>query len=114
MTVAASVPLNQECVCITLDRGALSDALTRETGDPAFSASLVETRPHLFSDVAVFISAAQLEAMQCIVAAIETVVRHPAYRAAVLDWAPASAQRDFGRAGCSWVMIFTWDPMDLP
>ncbi|MEQ6332569.1 hypothetical protein [Sphingobium sp. MK2] len=77
----------------------MSDALTRETGDPAFSASLVETRPHLFSDVAVFISAAQLEAMQCIVAAIETVVRHPAYRAAVLDWAPASAQRDFGPRG---------------
>lgn len=93
------VTLNQDCTCITLDRGDLSRALARQTGDPAFAASLVETRPHLFSGVAVFISTAQLEAMQRIVAGIESVARNPAYRNVVLGWAPESAGRDFGPRG---------------
>lgn len=93
------VTLNQDCACITLDRGDLSRALTQQTGDPAFAASLAETRPHLFSDVAVFVSAAQLEAMQRIVSGIESVARHPAYLAVVLGWAPESARSDFGPRG---------------
>jgi len=93
------VTLNQDCACITLDRGDLFHALAQQTGDPAFVASLVETRPHLFSDVAVFISAAQLEAMQSIVAGIETVARNSAYQAVVLGRAPESARRDFGPRG---------------
>lgn len=88
-----------ECVCVTLDRAALSDALVRETGDLAMGASYLETRPHLFSDVAVFINASQLAGMQRIIAAIETVARHPDYLAATMAWAPVSARQDFGPHG---------------
>ncbi len=97
--IAASTGLNHGCVCHTLDRDALRDALIQETGDPSFCSWLVETRPHLFADVAVFVSEAQLAGMRRIVAAIETVSRHPAYQAAILGWAPASAHRDFGPHG---------------
>jgi hypothetical protein len=88
-----------ECVCLTLDRLALSDALILETGDLAMGASFLETRPHLFSDVAVFINASQLAGMRRIIAAIETVARHPDYLAATMDWAPPSARQDFGPHG---------------
>jgi hypothetical protein len=93
---AASVGLNRDCTCLTLDREALGEALIRETGDPSFCTSLMETRPHLFADVAVFVSEAEIDRMRRILTAIETVSRHPAYQAAILDWAPATAFRDFG------------------
>ena len=98
-SAVASSLLNQGCACHTLDRDALCNALIQETGDPSFCAWLVETRPHLFADVAVFVSEAQLTSMRSIVAAIETVTRHPAYQAGILGWAPASAHRDFGPRG---------------
>ncbi|MFK3890747.1 hypothetical protein [Sphingomonas sp. NPDC079357] len=82
-----------------MDRAALSDALVRETGDLAMGASYLETRPHLFSDVAVFINVSQLAGMQRIIAAIETVARHPDYLAATMAWAPVSARQDFGPHG---------------
>lgn len=91
--------VNQECICLTLDRGALRDAIIGETEEPAFAASLLEARPNLFSDVAVFISASQLAQMRRVIMAIETVASDPRYRAAVMDWAPASACRDFGPRG---------------
>ena len=91
--------LNQCCVCHTLDRDALRNALIQETGDPSFCTWLIKTRPHLFADVAVFVSEAQLTSMRGVVAAIETVTRHPAYQATILGWAPASAHRDFGPRG---------------
>ena len=55
-SVTVPARLNQDCVCLTLDRNALCDALIQETGDPA-------------------------------------------YRAVVIDWAPASARQDFGPRG---------------
>lgn len=98
-STAASIDLNRGCTCLTLDRAALGDALIRETGDPSFCASLMETRPHLFADVAVFVSETEIDSMRRIVAAIETVSRHPAYQAAIRGWVPATALRDFGPRG---------------
>lgn len=98
-SAVASSGLNQGCACHTLDRDALRNALIQKTRDPSFCTWLIETRPHLFADVAVFVSEAQLTGMRGVVAAIETATRHPAYQAAVLGWAPASAHRDFGPRG---------------
>ncbi|WP_447954089.1 hypothetical protein [Sphingopyxis chilensis] len=84
---------------MTLDRAALGATLSRETGDPAFGDWLIDSRPHLFADVAVFLDTAQLVQMRHIIEAIEAVARHPAYEAAVLGWAPASAAPDFGPRG---------------
>lgn len=96
---AASDQLNQGCFCSTLDRQALCRAFERETGDAAFCAALLETRPHLFSNVAVFVPARAFERMLAIVRAIEAVSQLPAYRDAVLAWAPDIARYDPGPIG---------------
>lgn len=96
---AASDRLNQGCFCVTLDKQALCRAFERETGDAAFCATLLETRPHLFSNVAVFVPIPVFERMRAVVQAIEAVSRLPAYRDAVLAWAPDVARYDPGPVG---------------
>ena len=91
--------LNQECFCITLDRDALCQALEREVGDPDFCATFIKTRPHLFSNAPVFLSESDTGGMIRIVHAIEAATRLPAYREAVLSWAPEIARHDFGPRG---------------
>jgi len=91
--------LNRDCRCVTLDREALCAALESEAGDPEFCATLMRTRPHLFSNAPVFLSEAQVAAMLRTVRAIESVTRLPAYRSAVLSRSAETAQRDFGPRG---------------
>src|ERR1019366_9724041 len=98
-TRALSERLNRECTCVTLDREALCAALEREAGDPEFCATLMRTRPHLFSNATVFLSEAHVAAMLRAVRAIESVTRLSAYRGAVLSRSPEIAQRDFGPRG---------------
>jgi hypothetical protein len=86
--------LNQTCLCVTLDRVALGKALEREAGDPAFVETFIRPRPHLFSNVPVFLSADAVAEMQDCVVAIEATTRLPSYQAAVLSWAPQIAQQD--------------------
>ncbi len=91
--------LNQSCFCITLDRDALCRALERESEDPAFCTSFIQTKPHLFSNVPVFLPSEAIAEMGRIAAAIEEATRLPAYRAAVLSWAPEIAREDHGPLG---------------
>jgi hypothetical protein len=91
--------LNSSCLCITLDREALCQAVERETGDAAFCDAFVRTRPHLFSNVPVFLPAEDIAAMSAIVAAIEAASRLPEYRAVALGRAPAIARVDHGPVG---------------
>ena len=94
-----SARLNQECLCITLDRDALCQALERAVGDQDFYATFIGTRPHLFSNAPVFISESETEAMLRLVRAIEAATRLPGYQEAALSWAPAIARPDFGPLG---------------
>ncbi len=96
---ALSDRLNQRCLCTTLDRKLLDDALDRAVDDPAFNVELLKTRPNLLSNVLVFLSSDDMAQMRGIVEAIEATARLPAYRNAVLAWAPESAQTDFGPLG---------------
>lgn len=91
--------LNQGCLCLTLDREALCRAFELETGDPSFCHSLLETRPHLFASVAVFVSPEMVATMKALVGTIEAMVTQPAYRRAVLAWAPTIAEFDPGPLG---------------
>ena len=91
--------LNQSCFCITLDRDPFCRALERESEDPAFCTSFIQTKPHLFSNVPVFLPSEAIAEMGRIAAAIEEVTRLPAYRAAVLSWAPEIAQQEHGPLG---------------
>lgn len=90
---------NLECHCRTLNHGSLEAALDTQVGTPGFAAALARSHPTLFSDVAVFISAASMIAMENVVAAIEATARLPGYLAAVLAQAPDVAIKDFGPAG---------------
>ena len=91
--------LNQGCLCITLDRDALRHAFEEETGDPDFCVDLLRTRPHLFANVAVFVSADTISQMHSVVRIIESVSALPAYREAALAWAPTAARFDPGPVG---------------
>ena len=91
--------LNQECFCITLDRHALTEALEHEVGDEALCASLIKARPHLFSNIPVFISERETGEMLRVVQAVETAAQLPGYRDAVMSWAPEVARADFGPRG---------------
>jgi hypothetical protein len=96
---SASDRLNANCFCITLDRRALYEAIERESIEPDFCDTYVKSRPHLFSNVPVFLPAGALAQMQRIVEAIEAASRLPEYRRSVLGWAPAIAAQDHGPAG---------------
>jgi len=91
--------LNRKCFCVTLDRAALSAALSLDAGEPQFSETFMASRPHLFSNVPVFLAESALDEMQAIVLAVEATAKLPGYRETVLSWAPEIAQRDFGPVG---------------
>jgi len=91
--------MNRGCFCVELNRPSLSAALSRESGDPTFWETLIEARPHLFSNTPVFLPALAKEAMRAMANAIETVAQTEAYRAAVAAWAPSVALDDFGPRG---------------
>lgn len=91
--------LNHGCLCITLDRDALRRAFEEETGKPDFCVALLRTRPHLFANVAVFVSADTISQMHSVVRIIESVSALPAYREAALAWAPTAARFDPGPVG---------------
>lgn len=101
VAAAQSLPerLNQECFCITLDRHALIKALEREVGDEALCADFIKARPHLFSNIPVFISERETGEMLRVVQAVEAAAELPGYRDAVMSWAPEVARADFGPRG---------------
>jgi hypothetical protein len=68
-------------------------------GLAAFSATLLEARADLFSNVAVFASTEVFAQMLSVVRAIELVSDLPDYRTAVLSWAPEIARYDPGPIG---------------
>ena len=84
--------LNQECFCLPLDRRLLEQALDEALGPPGLSALVRERCPHLFSAQPVFVAPAHAARMAAVVRAIESVVALPAYRAQVLEAAPAIAR----------------------
>jgi hypothetical protein len=57
------------------------------------------SRPHLFSNVPVFLAASALDEMHAIVTAVEATAKLQGYRETVLAWAPEIAQRNFGPIG---------------
>ena len=84
--------LNRECFCIGADLDALHVWLQQDLAQRGFSRPVVETHPHLFSTLPVFVSREHVMRMQSVIAAVESVVALPAYQAAVLDRAPAIAR----------------------
>ena len=95
--VQIAANLNAGCQCASLDRTRLRAELEHES--PGFYADVMEGRPHLFSDSVVFVGARDIRCMTELIAAIESVVALPAYRAHVSAWAPRIAQAEQAAAG---------------
>ena len=91
--------LNRTCFCISLDREGLADAMRKASGDDDFFVKYIESRPHLFSNLPIFLPRADLDSMMATVAAIEDVARLPGYQEAAAAWAPAIARQDHGPRG---------------
>ena len=91
--------LNRSCFCISLDQSALRKRLEADLGSLGLPEAMVQTHPHLFAAVPMFVSREHLQAMAGVVAAVEAIVATPHYRETVLAWAPESAQFDPGPAG---------------
>lgn len=85
--------------CPHIDPRRLQAALDRALAASGLNTDLRATHPHLFSASTVFVDPAMQAAMCAVVRAVEEVVAHPAYRAEVLERAPAAARHDPGTHG---------------
>lgn len=97
--VDAAEALNAGCQCVSLDRQALVAALARDPRDGALQAMIAESRPHLFAESMAFVSAAHVQQMADLIAAIHRVVALPGWQDAVLAHAPESARHATRAAG---------------
>jgi hypothetical protein len=91
--------LNEACRCVGVDVEALRGEVERTLAAERLPAALADSHPHLFSALPVFIAREHAERMAAVTRAIETVVALPAYREAVLAWAPAIARHEPGARG---------------
>jgi len=91
--------INRGCDCRSLDPQRLRQQLEAEPSLHGLAADIEHSRPHLFSETAVFISPETLQSMADIIAAIESVVALPAYRKEALDRAAPIARIDAGPLG---------------
>ncbi|MGH8178706.1 MAG: hypothetical protein ACREV5_20810 [Steroidobacter sp.] len=88
--------LNRECDCAVTDLSKLRQGIEGAL-EPAHS--IVESHPHLFSEVPVFLDPAHVTKMQGVIDAIEIVAHLPKFQDAVLREAPVIAQLDPRAAG---------------
>ena len=91
--------LNRTCYCLSLDEAALRRGLEADLGTRGLSGAMVETHPHLFASVPMFISREHVEAMARLIGAVEAVVATPHFRRAAFAWAPDIARHDPGSPG---------------
>lgn len=84
--------LNRGCQCVSLDHRRLRGELGRDPRDGALLSMMLATRPHLFADSVVFVTARQQARMAGIIAAVEQVVALPAWEERALEHAPAAAR----------------------
>ena len=89
--------LNADCVCASLDAGALAAAIDAQS--PGLSGLIEQRCPNLFAALPVFVSRRHVDAMGAVVGAIEELVALPAYREVALARAPDIARHDPGARG---------------
>ena len=91
--------LNRSCDCEVVDLDALRGDLQGKLADEGVTTPILQSHPHLFADSPVFVDRADVDAMQAVVDAIESVVHTPAYRDSILAAAPETADVDRHTAG---------------
>ena len=84
--------LNIQCHCVSLNREAIRAELWPQKDNINLYRMIVEERPHLFAESAVFVSETCVQRQREIIAAIESVILMPAYQDRVLAYAPDAAK----------------------
>lgn len=95
-TATSIEALNRTCHCLSLDEEALRRGLEADLGARGLSSAMVQTHPHLFASVPMFVSREHVEGMARVIGAVEAVVATPHFRRAALAWAPDIAHFDPG------------------
>jgi hypothetical protein len=91
--------LNRTCFCLTLDEGALRRNLETALGVRGLSSALVETHPHLFAPLPLFVSREHIARIERVISAVQVIVATALFRHAALAWAPDIALFDPGSPG---------------
>ena len=84
--------LNSQCRCVSLNREAMRTELWQQQDDINLYRMIVEERPHLFAESAVFVTDTCIDRQREIIAALESVIALPAYQERVLVYAPDTAK----------------------
>ena len=84
--------LNSQCRCVSLNREAMRAELWQQQDDINLYRMIVEERPHLFAESAVFVTDTCIQRQRDIIAALESVIALPAYQERVLAYAPDAAK----------------------
>ncbi len=84
--------LNSQCRCVSFNREAMRAELWQQQDNANLYRMIVEDRPHLFAESAVFVTDACIQRQREIIAALESVIELPAYQERVLAYAPDSAK----------------------
>jgi len=93
-STSSASALNRECLCTTINPAALERELAAALGDNDLYRSIRETRPHLFSATAVFVTPELVNKMRTVIEAVEAVIATPTYRSIALARASAAAAHD--------------------
>ena len=91
--------LHRECFCLAVDPSAVRAQLNALLTASGTSVRLADAHQNLFSALPVFVPEEMLHRMRDSVRALAAVAATPAYRSAVLAWAPAVAGHDPGSPG---------------
>jgi hypothetical protein len=96
---ALAEELNRNCRCVAVDRVKLAQLLESGPTTAGMYAGILREQPHLFSSSPVFLARAHLQAMQQVIAAIESVIRSEPFRQRALELAPDAGRIDHGPRG---------------
>lgn len=91
--------LNRGCYCRTLNTEKLQQQLETDASLAGLAHTIAQTRPHLFSSTAVFLTQTVVDQIHAAVQVLERVMALPPYQAQALARAPAIAQPAFGPLG---------------
>jgi len=90
---------NRTCYCLSLDEEALRSGLEADLGARGMSGEMLDTHPHIFASVPMFVSREHLVSMARAIGAVERVVAKARFRHTALMWAPDIARYDPGSPG---------------
>lgn len=91
--------LNQGCFCFSLDEQSLRRELEAALATRGLSRAMIDTHPHLFSALPLYVDRRHIEHMARVVNAVEQVAATEQYRHAVASWAPELAIFEPGSPG---------------